>query len=194
MEAIILSGLPASGKTTVATIISKRLNIRVIGGTEILREMAKEHGYNPQGDDWWDTPEGIKFSKERATNPNFDKEADKMLIKIAEKGDVVMTSYTLPWLTKIGFKVWLSAVIARREERMAERDEISVKEAAAVIKIRDSKNNDIYQNLYGIRLGEDLAPFDLVLDVNKITAEEAATIIIEKAKERNINQKQQTSN
>lgn len=184
MEAIILSGLPATGKTTVANIIAKRLNIRVIGGTEILREMAKERGYAPAGDDWWDTSEGMKFLKERSTNPDFDKETDRRLIKIAEAGNVVITSYTLPWLTKVGFKVWLSANTDRREQRMSTRDNVSVKNAAGVIKMRDVKNIELYGNLYGIRLGEDLKPFDLVLDVNTITAEEAATLIIEKAKER----------
>jgi cytidylate kinase len=184
MEAIILSGLPATGKTTVANIIAERLRIKVIGGTEILREMAKERGYSPESDDWWDTSEGMKFLKERAGNPDFDKETDRRLIKIAEKGNVVITSYTLPWLTKAGFKVWLSANTDNREHRMSTRDNVSVKNAAGVIKMRDVKNNELYGSLYGIKLGEDLSPFDLVLDVNTITAEEAATLIIEKEKEK----------
>jgi cytidylate kinase len=184
MEAIIISGLPAAGKTTVASIISKRLGIRMIGGTEILKEMAKERGYNPEGDDWWDTPEGMKFLKERSENPNFDKETDRRLIKIAEEGNVVITSYTLPWLTKVGFKVWLSASTDSREHRMSARDNVSVEDAAGVIKMRDVKNIKLYDDLYGIRMGEDLTPFDLVLDVNKITAEEAAVLIIEKEREK----------
>jgi len=53
-----------------------------------------------------------------------------------------------------------------------------------VIKMRDVKNIKLYDDLYGIRMGEDLTPFDLVLDVNKITAEEAAVLIIEKEREK----------
>ncbi len=45
--------------------------------------------------------------EERAGSPEFDREVDRRLLARAEKGDVVITSYTLPWLAKDGVKVWL---------------------------------------------------------------------------------------
>ena len=45
MEAIIISGKPAAGKTTVAQIIAERLHIKTIGGGDILKELALERGF-----------------------------------------------------------------------------------------------------------------------------------------------------
>ncbi len=61
---------------------------------------------------------------------------------------------------------------------MAQRDNISVEEAKKVLSIRDNENKELYAKLYGIRFGDDLSPFHIVIDVNKISAEEAAEKII----------------
>ncbi|MGC8629200.1 MAG: cytidylate kinase family protein [Candidatus Micrarchaeia archaeon] len=178
MSSILVCGFPASGKTTVAKIVANALSFEMIGGTDILRELAKEHGYKPVGNDWWDTPEGIKFLRERASDPQFDIEVDKRLIEKVKKGNVIATSYTLPWLIDFGFKVWLQADVETRAKRMAQRDNISVEEAKKVLSIRDNENKELYAKLYGIRFGDDLSPFHIVIDVNKISAEEAAEKII----------------
>ncbi|MDE1850322.1 MAG: cytidylate kinase family protein [Candidatus Micrarchaeota archaeon] len=178
MEAIILCGLPASGKTTVAKIIAKKFHWKVMGGTEILKEMAKKKGYKMSGDDWWDTPHGIKFLKERKTNPNFDKETDRIMLKLIKKGNVVMTSYTAPWLSKTGFKCWLSAPLNERAARMAKRDSTHVKESIKATRIRDKENQALYRKLYHIRFGKDFKPFDMVIDTGKISARKVASMII----------------
>lgn len=186
MEAIILSGFPAAGKTTVAGIIGNRLGVRVVGGGDILREMAVERGYKVTGADWWDTPDGIKFLRERETNSDFDKEADVRLIEKIRDGDIVVTSYTAPWLTKDdGFKVWLKGSTENRAKRMSKRDGTPLEETKNVIKIRDDENSRLYKALYNIDFGNDLRPFDLIVDTNKKTAEEVADIIIVKYKLRN---------
>ncbi|MGC8676040.1 MAG: AAA family ATPase [Candidatus Micrarchaeia archaeon] len=179
MSAILLCGFPASGKTTVAGILASKLGYKVVGGTDILVELAKEHGYKPAGLSWWDTSEGIKFLRERASNPEFDIETDKRLAALVEKGGVIVTSYTLPWLTSSGFKVWLDASPDTRAKRMAERDSTSVEEAKKIVELRDKENAELYEKLYGIHFGKDLSPFDLVLDVNEIDANRAAEIILE---------------
>ncbi|MGC8547460.1 MAG: AAA family ATPase [Candidatus Micrarchaeia archaeon] len=178
MQAIILCGFPACGKTTVAGLLASRLKVQVLGGTDMLREIAKERGYKPVGLNWWDTPEGVKFLRERASDPQFDMEVDNRLIERVKQGDVVVTSYTLPWLTDFGFKVWLEASVETRAKRMAARDNISVDEAKKVLEIRDTENRELYEKLYGIHFGSDTSPFDLVIDVEKISAEEAAARIL----------------
>ena len=37
--------------------------------------------------------------KERKKNSIFDRQVDEKLIKIAKKGNVIIASHTLPWLT-----------------------------------------------------------------------------------------------
>jgi cytidylate kinase len=178
MNAIILCGMPAVGKTTVARIIASKLNLRLIGGGDVLKEIALEEGYNAVGDDWWDTKEGMKFMEERAGSPEFDKEVDRRLLARAKKGGVVMTSYTLPWLAKDGVKVWLSGTEQSRAERMAKRDSSSPEECAKVIEARDRENYALYKKLYGIRFGKDLSPFTIVVGTDGVPAAEVADSVL----------------
>lgn len=166
MEAIIISGKPAAGKTTVSKIIAERLKIKAIGGGDILKEMALEHGYNAHGDGWWDTEEGIKFLREREKNPDFDKEADRMLEKKIESGDIVVTSYTAPWISKKGFKIWLDGTQKTRAQRMGKRDNSTSTETMKVVKIRDLENFQVYKKMYNIDFGKDKTPFDLIIDTD----------------------------
>jgi cytidylate kinase len=48
-----------------------------------------------------------------------------------------------------------------------------VARALAALKEKDSKTKAIFKKLYGFNLGEDFTPFDLILDVNQLTPEEA---------------------
>lgn len=185
MEAIILSGLPAAGKTTVGEIISNKLGFKFIGGGEILKEMATDRGYKVTGKEWWDTPPGVEFLKEREKNPNFDKEVDKRLAEKIEHGDIVVTSYTAPWITKAGFKVWLEGSVEKRVERMAKRDGTEISEMTEIVRVRDTENKKLYKNLYNIDYGVDKKPFALIVDTNGINAEQVAGIIIKKYKEKN---------
>ncbi len=94
----------------------------------------------------------------------------------------MITSYTLPWLTDFGLKIWLEASPEERARRLAQRDGLSLEEAKEVIKQRDTENKDLYEKLYGIHLGSDFTPFHVVLDVNKLSAEEVARSVLEKIK------------
>ncbi|MEM3781370.1 MAG: cytidylate kinase family protein [Candidatus Micrarchaeaceae archaeon] len=178
MRAILICGFPAAGKTTVAGLVAKKLGVKMLGGTDMLREIAKEHGHKPIGANWWDTPDGLRFLRERESDTQFDIEVDKRLIEIAKAGNVVITSYTLPWLTKGGFSVWLEASTDTRIARLAERDRIGIEEARKIIETRDRENATLYEALYGINFGKDKSRFDLVLDVNEISPEEASERII----------------
>ncbi len=183
MKAIVICGMPASGKTTVARIIGKRLGIEAIGGGEILREIAKDRGYNPEGDDWWDTEEGIRFLRERAADLNFDKEADRRMIEKANRGNIIITSYTAPWIVKNAFKVWLDAHEHKRIERMAKRAGVEQKEIEHVVWLRDKENTELYDRLYKVQLGKDKKPFDLIVDTDNMKPEQVADIIMKKMQE-----------
>ena len=179
MKAIILCGMPAVGKTTVARILATKLGLKLIGGGDILKEIALEEGYNAVGDDWWDTEEGMKFMQKRSGSPEFDKEVDRRLLARAQEGDVVITSYTLPWLAKEGVKVWLTGTKRSRAERMAKRDSTSPGESMKVIEARDRENYALYKKLYGIRFGKDLSPFTMVVGTDGVPAPKVASWILE---------------
>jgi CMP/dCMP kinase len=184
MDAIIISGLPAAGKTTVGGIVGKKLGLKVVGGGDVLKEMAEELGFKVTGEGWWDTPEGMKFMERRKQISDFDKRADALLIKKAKAGDVIITSYTMPWICDYGIKVWLSGSAEKRAERMAERDKSTLEFCIDMVKQRDEKNYRLYKSLYGIEFGKDLKPFDINIDTDNIDADKVADILIEFIKNR----------
>lgn len=184
MDAIIVSGMPAVGKTTVAKRVGRSLKLRVVGGGDVLKEMATEEGFSPGGEDWWDTAEGIQFLKKRKSSPSFDKEVDERLLNKARAGNLVITSYTLPWLSEYGIKLWLSGGARSRARRMAKRDHLEESRCRAIVAIRDRENHALYKKIYGIEFGKDLEPFDLIIDTDEIEEVNVARIVLEYVKNR----------
>lgn len=163
---IVISGLPAVGKTTIAQELANEFNFNLYNGGDILKMLASEKGYEISGNDWWDTNEAKRFMSERRSNPHFDKEVDQKLVELVKKGNVVITSYTLPWLAPQSLKFWLRGSLNNRAKRMANRDSIAVDAAVEIIQERDSENADIYRKLYGIEFGSDLSVFDFILNTD----------------------------
>lgn len=181
MVTIIISGMSASGKTTLAKIIADRFALKYYGGGEALKEIAIENGFNAVGDDWWDTSEGLDFLKQRENNFEFDKKIDKKLIELAKTGNVVISSYVLPWIYDGGLNFWINASTKTRADRMSVRDNTSVSDSVKVVKIRDECNISLYKQLYDIDLNSDFSVFDYKLSTDNLSKEEifeiAATII-----------------
>lgn len=171
MRSIIISGLPAVGKTTVAEAIAKTFLLKCYSGGDILKEMAKEHGYKISGRDWWDKENGMRFLHERRKNYDLDKRLDEYLLTLVDNGDTVITSYTLPWLAKDCIKFWLKGSVESRAKRMSVRDKIPYEEALRIVKKRDEENKLLYFNMYGIRFGEDLLVFDYVINTDELNVD-----------------------
>ncbi|MEM2041093.1 MAG: cytidylate kinase family protein [Nitrososphaerota archaeon] len=179
---ILVSGLAASGKSTLAKRLSTALKVNYYSGGDALRRLAVKQGYRPVGKKWWDTEEGMKFLSIRQQDPFFDRKVDEELKRIAEQESAVIDSWVLPWLLENGFKIWLKSSLEARAQRMRKRDKISIEEAVKIINERDKKNYDLYYSLYGIRLGEDLSPFHLVLDTSNLNSDAVFKIVLTTAK------------
>jgi len=169
---ICIAGLTGCGKSTVAKRLAGKYGLKYLSGGMALKELAIKIGYKPHGRGWWETSEGVKFLDHRLKDPKFDKQVDEQLLKWAKRGNVVLDSWTIPWLFKGGFKIWFEASAKVRARRLAERDDISVKEALNAVREKDEKTRRIYYDVYGFKLGEDFSPFNLILDVNHLDAEE----------------------
>ncbi len=174
---ICISGMAGTGKSTLSKKLAEKYNLKCYSGGDALKELAKAEGYDVSRQGWWESPEGLNFLKERVIDPKFDKAVDAKLLEHAQQGNVLLDSWTMPWLLKEGFKIWLMASIEKRAARVAERDKITVNEAFNVLEKKEDRTKAIYKKLYGFVLGEDFAPFDLVLDTDNLDAEEVFEVL-----------------
>jgi len=174
---VCISGMAGSGKSTVARKLAKKYRLRYCSGGEALKALAIAEGYKPLERGWWESDEGRRFLEKRLQDRKFDDAVDKKLLELAEGGNVVLDSWTMPWLLKKGFKVWLEASAEKRAERTAKRDRISVKEALKALRSKEEQTRAIYKKLYGFILGEDLSPFHLILDTDNLKAEEVFQVL-----------------
>ncbi|MDQ2684319.1 MAG: cytidylate kinase family protein [Thermoproteota archaeon] len=169
---IVISGWPAVGKTTIAENLAKSFNLKLWNGGDILKMMAYERGYSSSLDhDWWDTEEAAQFMNERNNNPNFDREVDNRLIKLLNEGNVVITSYTLPWIADATINFWLQGSVDNRSKRMSMRDNIDIDTAKKIVQRRDHENKLIYKKLYHFEFGEKLDVFDFAVNTDMLTLE-----------------------
>jgi len=171
---ICVAGMSGSGKSTVARRLAEKYGLKYLSGGDMLKALAVKTGYKPREKGWWETEEGRGFLQERAKDHGFDKKVDEELMKWARRGNVVLDSWTMPWLLKEegAFKVWLETSVNERAGRLARRNRISVTEALRALEEKDEKTKRIYKRLYGFDLGEDFLPFDLVLDTDKLESDE----------------------
>ena len=175
-KSIVISGPPAVGKTTVAKGLANEFNFTYLSGGDVRKEMAREQGFEVDGDDWWDTKDGMTFLEQREKNSEFDKKVDEKLVELFKGGGMVITSYTLPWLVENGIKIWLAASHDSSSKRMQNRDKMSSKEAFEVTKERYDKNKSLYKKLYDFNFGEDISVFDAIINTDNLTAKQVIEI------------------
>ena len=169
---ICICGMAGSGKSTVAKRLAEKYRLKYYSGGDALKALAVEEGYKPVERGWWESKEGMRFLEKRDKDPKFDRVVDEKLLELAQQGNVVLDSRTMPWLLEKGFKIWLDASLEKRAKRIGKRDSMSVKEALQALRSKEEKTKNIYKQLYVFKLGEDFAPFHLILDTNHLNAEE----------------------
>ena len=182
-KSIVISGPPAVGKTTIAKGIAEEFNLKFLAGGDLLKEIAEDQGFDTKGNDWWDTEEGMTFLNQRKTNHEFDKDLDEKLKTIFLKGDVVITSYTIPWIVDYGIKIWLDGSLENSAKRMTARDNVSVEKSLEIAKTRYDENKMIYKELYGFEFGKDLSVFHKIVKTDGLNASEVLKITVSAIKE-----------
>ena len=156
--------------------LAEEFGLKHLSGGDVLKELAEEQGFHTGGDDWWDTPEGMTFLNQRKTNQEFDKKVDKKLKELFDKGGIIITSYTLPWLVNDGIKIWLAGSQENSAKRMIARDKLSSENALEIVKKRYQENKLIYKKLYGFDFGENLSIFDKIINTDGLSANEVLSI------------------
>lgn len=174
---ICICGMAGSGKSTLARKLARKYGLKYCSGGDALKDLAIDEGYNSVSSGWWETSEGMRFLEKRREDHEYDRAIDKKLLRFAEEGNVVLDSWTMPWLLDKAFKIWLEASPETRSRRIAKRDNMVVEKALEALRKKESQTRDIYRKLYGFNLGEDYEPFDLILDTEALEAEEVLDIL-----------------
>ncbi|MEM3616443.1 MAG: cytidylate kinase family protein [Candidatus Bathyarchaeia archaeon] len=174
---ICICGMAGSGKSTLAKKLAEKYGLRYCSGGDALKALALERGHKPAEHGWWESKEGLSFLEKRERNPEFDKAVDQKLLEIAKHGNVILDSWTMPWLLEGGLKIWLEASLRKRADRVAKRDNIPMKEALKALRKKEEKTKSIYEKLYGFKLGEDFTPFHIILDTDNLSAEEVFQVL-----------------
>jgi len=174
---VCICGMAGTGKSTLAKKLAGKYRLKYYSGGDALKALAEVERYKPYGRGWWESREGLRFLEKRVKDPKFDKAVDRKLMEYAQQGNVVLDSWTMPWLLKKGFKIWLEASIEKRAERIAKRDRTTLKAALQALKEKEARTKAIYHKLYGFNLGEDFSPFHLILDTDNLRVEEVFQVL-----------------
>jgi CMP/dCMP kinase len=175
---VIISGMPAVGKSGLAELIANRFGLKNVCAGDLLKQIAQSNGYLITETNWWETDDAFNFCEKRLKDPQFDKLLDDQIIRTLDDDNVVSTARAMPWLYKKECrKIWLSASEEIRAKRLSARDKISIEIAFKVIKHRDASDKKLLFLLYGINLESDFAPFDLVLSTEKLTQQEVEFVV-----------------
>lgn len=167
---ITISGLPGSGKTTVAEILAEKLKLRYISTGEIFRKMAEERKMKLN-----------ELGKLAEKDLNIDRELDKRQLELIKDGDVVFEGRLSGWLTaKNGLpsiKIWIDASLDIRARRIVQRENKKLEIVKEEIEAREGSEWKRYWDLYGIDLN-DLSVYDMVINTELLSAEKVAEKIL----------------
>jgi CMP/dCMP kinase len=173
---ITISGLPGSGKTTVARLLSRRLALPHIYAGDLYRNEAKERGVSLE-----------EFNQLSELDHSIDRRLDAKMAAYAHQGEVVLEGRLAGFIVEQehldALKVWLTASDEVRARRVAQRER---KDWRAVLQAnRDRHDSDAkrYKDIYGFDL-DDTAIYDLILHSDDQRPEALADTILIRAAER----------
>jgi len=176
MTVITISGNPGSGKTTVAKLLEKELDIKYIYSGMIFRDLAKEYKMSLE-----------EFGKYCEEHKNIDVELDNRQIEVLKKGNVILEGRLAGWLAyknKIpAFKISIIADLDTRAKRVVNREKGNIEKKKKEIIERERSESTRYKKYYNIDL-KDNSIYDIVIDSSNKTPEEIVDIILKEMREK----------
>lgn len=173
-QRIIIFGLSGSGKSTLADELGGTLGLRVIHPSGILRDLIEgrvpDIAHSQAGQGYWESIEEVKAFKDRLQNKlPLDFVCDQILLEEIKKGDVVIDSWSLPWLTDQGIKLCLKADLSTRVQRVAQRSGVHPETARRVIQLKDSGTRKLYLEHKHFDIKKDHAVFSASLPTDNLS-------------------------
>ena len=120
-----------------------------------------------------------KFQEMAAADPSIDRSVDERTMVEAERGDLVVDGQLAGWVLKeiSDLRIFLTAPVVVRLERIAARDGISLEEARRQTLHREGVQAERYRKHYGFSV-DDWSIYHLILDTSFGSIEDTAKILL----------------
>ncbi|MBI3587647.1 cytidylate kinase family protein [Candidatus Micrarchaeota archaeon] len=167
---IAISGLTGCGNSTATNNVASALGLPVVNYT--MHNMAAESGMDFE-----------EFHAMAQKSDAVDIELDSKIIELAQKADeqsggCVVGTRLAGWLLQdADLRVWLHASLEVRARRVASREGLPYAEVLQRVSARDDADISRYKRIYGVDIN-DHEGFDLIVNTEYLTAEQAASLIV----------------
>ena len=164
---ITIGGLAGTGTTTLAQVLSEKLNVPYISAGFIFREMAAERGMSV-----------LEFSEFAEGNDEIDKEIDKRQAEKAKSKDNLILEGRLSafFVDNADLRICLMTPFDVRSKRIAEREDKSVDVAKSEIIIREESEVLRYKEIHNIDIS-NMEIYDLIINTDSFDPESISEII-----------------
>lgn len=173
---ITISGVPGSGKTTVARALAKRLGLEHVYAGDLYRQEAQRRGLSLAA-----------FNELCEGDHSIDRNLDADMLARARQGDVVLEGRLAGFLAAENrldaLKVWLDASDETRARRVAQREGSDWQAVLEVNRVRHQSDASRYQVIYGYDLA-DHGVYDIVLATDDRTPEDLVETLVAAARRR----------
>jgi CMP/dCMP kinase len=170
MTVVTISGLPGTGKSTVAQLLHKRLGLRYVYSGEIFRSLAKKHGMSLEC-----------FGSFCEEHPEIDRELDDYQIQVLKQGNVLLEGRIAGFLAAKhqvpAVKVLLTADLETRVGRIIKREQGDYTQRRQEIITREACEAARYKKFYGIDVN-DTSIYDIIVDTVHLSPEEIVERIV----------------
>lgn len=171
---ITISGLPGSGKTTVARLVAKELGLEHVYAGDIFRRQAAAAGVSLE-----------EYTRRAEGDHSIDRALDDQMRRRAAAGDAVLEGRLAAFMAEEvsvpALRVYLDASEDVRAARIAGREGGEAATRLREIQAREASDARRYREIYGFDY-HDRGRYDLVLDTDGQTPEELARRIVERAR------------
>ena len=167
---ITISGLPGSGKTTVARLLAQRLGVPHVYAGDLYRKAAQERGVSLE-----------EFNRLSERDPSIDRTLDQKMAGYARQGNIVLEGRLAGFVALQegidALKVWLTASDEVRARRVAQREGKDWHEVLRLNRERHGSDAKRYRDIYGFDLN-DTTIYDVLLESDHQTPEALAAHIL----------------
>jgi len=171
MTVVTISGLPGSGKTTVAKLLEEKTGLRYVYSGDIFRKLAKKHCMSLE-----------EFGCFCEDNEDVDRELDDYQLKVLREDNVILEGRIAGWIAYNNnvesLKIFIKADLDTRVNRVIKRENGDFDKRKSEIVKRERSEAFRYKNYYGIDVS-DFSIYDLVIDSSDKTPLEIVEIILQ---------------